>query len=296
MQAAARFLISMYLKSPVKPFRGFLLKCFRKYRYWQRNKTVLAKVDGVRYYLDLNESIDSAIYYFGFWEPQSVAIVRRYLKRGMTVLDIGANIGDKTEVFLRLGGAVVVVEPQESCWRFLRRRFQDDDVKIVTKALDKTAGSKEIFIDRSHTLSSMSPEWINRVRKSSRFSTHKWSYRITVETTTLDELIEEYGIPAFCKIDVEGFEFEVLQGLSQPIVAMSFEFVPEYLAPVLSCVEHLSKLGEMTFNYCLGDSTDFSLSSWADADEIINALNSLPNELTVQGDVYVRSSSSEFER
>lgn len=220
----------------------------------------------------------------------------QFIDEGNLCFDIGANIGDKTEVFLRLGAVVVAVEPQESCWRFLQRRFQNDNVKIIPKALDKSIGSKEFFIDRSHTISSMSWQWISSVRKSGRFSTHKWSDRMIAETTTLDVLIEEYGNPAFCKIDVEGFEFEVLQGLSKPIMAISFEFVPEYLAPVLSCVEHLSKLGEMTFNYCLGDSTDFALSSWADADEIINALNSLPNELTVQGDVYVRSGSSEFER
>ncbi|MCK4784435.1 MAG: FkbM family methyltransferase [Desulfobacteraceae bacterium] len=38
--------------------------------------------------------------------------------------------------------------------------------------------------------------------------------------------------PAFCKIDVEGDEFDVLQGLSRPIKAISFEFVsecPEYV-------------------------------------------------------------------
>lgn len=252
-----------------------LRQYYRYYRNWQKYKKPSAK---------RKERLDGELRFYS-----------QFIKKGDLCFDVGANIGDKTEIFLQLGAAVVAVEPQESCWRVLKRRFRNNDVYVVSKALDKCVGSKEFFIDRSHTISSMSRQWIDSVRKSGRFSTHKWNDKMIAETTTLDALIAEYGNPAFCKIDVEGFEFEVLQGLSQPIVAMSFEFVPEYLASVLNCVEHLSKLGEMTFNYCLGDSTDFALSSWADADEIINVLNSLPNELTVQGDVYVRSSSSEFE-
>jgi FkbM family methyltransferase len=44
--------------------------------------------------------------------------------------------------------------------------------------------------------------------------------------TTLDELIGKHGVPVFIKIDVEGFEEAVLQGLSQPVRALSFEFTP----------------------------------------------------------------------
>lgn len=243
-----------------------LRQSYRYYRNWQKYKKPSAK---------RKERLDGELRFYS-----------QFVKKNDLCFDIGANIGDKTEVFLRLGAAVVAVEPQESCWRFLRRRFQNDDVKIVTRALDKTAGSKEIFIDRSHTLSSMSPEWINRVRKSGRFSTHTWKDKMIAETTTLDALIEEYGNPAFCKIDVEGFEFEVLQGLSQPITAMSFEFIPEYLEPVLSCIEYLSKLGKTEFNYSLANSMEFALPGWNNVDNIVNILQTLSADS--QGDVYAR--------
>lgn len=217
---------------------------------------------------------------------QQLEFYSQFISKGDLVFDVGANVGDKTEIFVQLGATVVAVEPQESCWRVLKHRFKNKDVYVMNKALDKSVGNKRIFIDRSPTISSMSPEWIESVRNSGRFARHRWSYKLKVETTTLDALIKQFGNPAFCKIDVEGFEFEVLQGLSQPIRAMSFEFIPEYLEPVLGCIDYLSKLGNVEFNFSLGDSMDFAMSCWSNVEKIVNVLQSLSADS--QGDVYAR--------
>ena len=212
----------------------------------------------------------------------------QFIKKDDLCFDVGANIGDKTEIFLQLGATVVAVEPQESCWRILKRRFKDNKVHIVTKALSKSIGSQEIFVDRSSTISSMSAGWIERVKKSGRFSRHRWSYRMTVETATLDALISEYGKPNFCKIDVEGFEFEVLQGLFQSIKALSFEFVSEYLELALSCIDYLANLGKVKFNYYLAESMTFALPNWVDPIEMMNIISALPRELATYGEIYTR--------
>jgi len=219
---------------------------------------------------------------------EELELYSQFLNKGDLCFDVGANIGDKTELFLRLGATVVAVEPQESCWRVLKKRFKSSaNVHIETCVLSNKAGEKTLFVDKSTTLSSTSQKWISAVKRSGRFSAHRWAYRVRVPASTLDELIGKYGRPAFCKIDVEGAELEVIEGLSVPIKSLCFEFIPEYLEPVLGCIEHLSKLGKAEFNYCL-DGWTFALPDWVAADDMTGILQDLPGKSTAQGDIYVR--------
>jgi hypothetical protein len=67
--------------------------------------------------------------------------------------------------------------------------------------------------------------------------------------TTLDKLIEQFGIPSFIKIDVEGFEYEVIKGLSKPVKALSLEFTPEIIESTYKCINYLQQLGKINLNY-----------------------------------------------
>jgi FkbM family methyltransferase len=46
---------------------------------------------------------------------------------------------------------------------------------------------------------------------------------MTVPVTTLDKAIDEFGVPTFCKIHVEGFESDALKGLSKPIPLLALD-------------------------------------------------------------------------
>jgi FkbM family methyltransferase len=211
----------------------------------------------------------------------------QFIKTDNLVFDIGANVGDKTDLFLQLGAKVVAVEPQESCWRILKRRFKDGNVIVEAVALADKTGQRTLFVDRSHTLATMSKTWIDSMKKSGRFSRHKWNSKLSVQTATLDMLISKYGKPAFCKIDVEGFEFDVLCGLSEPIRMISLEFVPERIENSLNCIDYLAKLGNVEFNYCLNDSNSFALSAWVDCESIKIILNEMDKSIENYGDIYV---------
>ena len=86
-------LVQAYRRLPLKPFKGVLASVFERYAKRYRNETLIIEIEGVRYELDLGEEIDRAIYFLGAFEPATSAALVRLAQPGMTVVDIGANIG-----------------------------------------------------------------------------------------------------------------------------------------------------------------------------------------------------------
>jgi FkbM family methyltransferase len=203
------------------------------------------------------------------------------------IFDIGANLGNRTKIFSRMGATVTAVEPQTFCYDVLDSFFRrNDKVTVIKAALGEEEGESEIFISDAHTISSMSPGWIKAVKESGRFSRYNWERKEIVNVTTLDRMIELYGDPDFIKIDVEGFEDKVISGLSKPVRLLSLEFTPEYLAPVLNSLDHLNSLGPLEVNYSLGEFMALELGKWENIFNIKELLRSLDKSLF--GDLYVR--------
>jgi FkbM family methyltransferase len=206
--------------------------------------------------------------------------------------DVGANVGRRTQVLLRLEARVVAVEPQEQCMRRLRRKFgKNDKVTLIQSAVGAETGQAQMQLCDSHSLSSLSTGWIEKVRASGRYAQCTWSKTVTIGVTTLDELISQHGRPAFIKLDVEGYEYEALKGLTQPVPTVCFEFTPEFVESTRDCVDYLSRLGPARFNYCLEDTpTSMGLAQWAsrpEMDEVLQALGAQGQA----GDIYARFSS-----
>jgi FkbM family methyltransferase len=116
--------------------------------------------------------------------------------------DVGANIGNRTEIFVMLGANVVSIEPQVHCVQKLNRKFKRyrDLVTIVPKAVSDSIGISKIAISSFDGYTSMSEKWILRVLQSGRFrKSVTWKKWQEVETTTLDNLISVYGVPHYLK-------------------------------------------------------------------------------------------------
>jgi FkbM family methyltransferase len=150
------------------------------------------------------------------------------------VFDVGANLGNRSKVFLELGAKVVAFEPQPYCAAILNEGLGHlESFHLETFALGGQRGKERLFISETHTLSSMSLDWIAAVKKSGRFSQIRWDQSATVRVETLDEMISKHGLPSFIKIDVEelGFsEFRLSWGESMKWASPAWFSKTELLA------------------------------------------------------------------
>jgi FkbM family methyltransferase len=214
-----------------------------------------------------------------------------FIRQPDIVFDVGANVGNRAKIFSRLASRVILFEPQPYCQQVLEVGFAGDKkIVLVPKALGRDIGTARIMVSDAHTVSSMSRTWIDAVKKSGRFSHIRWDRDVEVHVTTLDSAIAEFGMPSFIKIDVEGYEAEVLAGLSRPIAAMSLEFTPEHLESIRNCLIKLNRLGCYEYNLSLGESMQLARDSWVSAEEILKNLSCFDQNSF--GDVYARRVSN----
>ena len=229
-----------------------------------------------------------------YWRPGRQRALRNLYRPHVPsdglVFDIGAHLGDRTRAFSDLGARVIALEPQPGVYRWLERRVgASARVSLRTEAVGPEPGEATLAISRrTPTLSTLSGSWKSQIgERNPTFRHVSWDEAVTVRVVTLDQLIEEYGVPDFCKIDVEGFEAEVLAGLSQPVPALSFEFVAGALEIAEQCIRRLSILDVYEFNAVRGERRSYLFPAWQSADLMLRWLEQGADAIS-SGDVYAR--------
>jgi FkbM family methyltransferase len=205
-------------------------------------------------------------------------LYRPFISPGDLCFDLGAHVGSRSATMLALGARVVAVEPQTDYAGLLQRLYgRNPRFTIVAKAVGKQPGRARLLVStRTPTVSTLSTEWATEVAKTPGFARVAWDAYLDTEVTTLDALISEFGLPAFCKIDVEGSELDVLLGLTRPIQALSFEYIPAAIERTVQCLQRLQDLGAYRFNLVEGEKPSFLLPDWADRQTIATRMESLP--------------------
>jgi FkbM family methyltransferase len=212
-------------------------------------------------------------------------LYRLFAPPGAVVFDIGAHVGNRARALAALGCRVIALEPQPDFARVLRLLFgRNPQVEVVEAAVTGAGGEEWLSVsERTPTVSTTASAWREARAREPGFGGVEWNRRIRVRTVTADALIAQYGRPAFIKIDVEGGEPAVLDGLTMAVPALSFEYLPGAIdeAPA----------ARYEFNWSVGESYALASPEWLEASSIVTALAALGTTAR-SGDVYARLRST----
>lgn len=208
---------------------------------------------------------------------------------GALVFDIGAHLGDRTGSFLRLGASVVALEPQPRIFRALRLiHGRSAGATLVAAAAGAKPGALTLYLNpQNPTVATLEPGFIAAATGAPGWDGQVWDSRATVPVTTLDALIARHGMPDFVKIDVEGHEPAVLDGLSHALPLLSFEFTMIQIEAAQACLARLHALGTYEFNLSFGEEHVLQRRSWLSSDDMSSVLRALPMAAN-SGDIYAR--------
>ena len=211
----------------------------------------------------------------------------RFVRPGDLAIDIGAHVGDRIASFRRLGARVVALEPQPDCARVIRAiHASDQQVTLIEAACGVREGRLMLQVNSANpTVTTASRAFVRAADGAKGWEGQSWDREVEVPVTTLDALITAHGAPAFVKIDVEGYEHDVLLGLSAPLAALSFEFTTIQRGVARRCLSRLASLANYRFNVALGESQALTFEGWLTAKEMDRHLASLEHEAN-SGDVY----------
>ena len=228
---------------------------------------------------------------FIYWRPGRQRSLQRlyqpFLAKGDIAFDIGAHLGDRSAAFQALGAQVIALEPQPALAKWFQRLLKSPHISLLPMAVGPEPGYADIAISVGNpTLSTLATEWRSLVgERNPGFQRVRWEQTLRVEMTTLDALIEHFGEPRFIKIDVEGFEAKVLQGLSHPVAALSVEFVAGMLEVSHDCLAQINRLGDYRFNAIAGEQRQFRFATWQTPDAMAAWLAEGAGNLA-SGDIY----------
>jgi len=216
-------------------------------------------------------------------------LYRNFVRPGDLVFDIGAHAGNHVRALRAIGCRVIAVEPQPDFARLLRLLFGGSShVTIVESAVSDRAGRATLSIsERTPTVTSLADDWRSARGGDDDFAQVRWNRSTEIEVTTLDALIEQFGIPTFVKLDVEGSEPAALGGLTRPLPAVAFEYLPRAFDGVTACVERLQQLDRYVYNWSSGESYHLESPSWLEGRALLDALSRSENQRR-SGDVYAR--------
>lgn len=209
------------------------------------------------------------------------------IRSGDLVFDVGANVGVYSEIFCSLGARVLAIEPTPICIKELKRWLPPESVTIVEGAAGGVNGSAQIRLSKTASHSSMSDDWVQVVNRVAPEKKDNWIGELTIPVLTLDTLFDRYGKPNYVKIDVEGFEEAVLDGMSWQPDLLSFEFHFETPDSTIRCLSKPCVSADSMFSVIVGEPSHSMSLKWISLDQVMRLVTDQERDAGF-GDIFVR--------
>jgi len=219
---------------------------------------------------------------------EDIRFYKSMLPSSALCFDVGANIGDKSEALLRAGARVVAFEPNPLLVPELSARFRGEiNWTLVLAAVGSGPDILKFYAREIHGLSSLDEKGVQEWQGSLN-----GTYNVPV--VTLDSAIRALGIPYYCKIDVEGWELEVLNGLTNAIPMISFEYHlnKKDIQKVKQCLQKLKIFGESHVNVTSAEQCEFVFQNWMALEQFVEWFPGNLQQLIkggLYGDIFVKN-------
>lgn len=176
--------------------------------------------------------------------------------------DIGANIGKWTNENMNTATRIIAVEASPNTYLQLEKtissinRINSKNITCINYAICDNNNEPVTFYNcRTDTVSTLNKEWLSD--KKSRFCNIDRYDEITVNSLTIDKMIEIYGVPDLIKIDVEGGEYDCIKSLTKKVPLLCFEWASEMNDISFKSLDHLYSLGFRNFEIQMEDNYTF---------------------------------------
>ena len=196
-----------------------------------------------------------------------------HFKYGL-IIDVGANVGNKSKLFSKLAKKVLAFEPSPKSFYILKHRFNNSNVEIFNCALGSVKSTLDFYeVEENLAYSSLSEKHIKTTVTERNVTSFDSIKKNKVIVEKIEDYLRKFGIPIYIKIDVEGYEYEVIQGLVTAVPLISFEAnLPEFSQESINCINHLSNISSDNYIFNFATENSFLVENFMKRNEAIDFL------------------------
>jgi len=160
-------------------------------------------------YLNLNDfGLSKHLFLNGIREPECTRLMKKWLTKDMTIMELGANIGYYALIEASIigdKGKIYAVEPFPSNFELLQKNIALNPYQNIIEpyniAIGNKSGTAKLYFSNEHNLCNM------LASETSDF--------VEVKTITLDDFVADKKTPDLIRMDIEGYEYYVLDGMKK---------------------------------------------------------------------------------